>query len=94
MTTLSCARRGGIAIVSLEPHPSVKDDPESVVGECTIALVMINDLPADYIANWPPWEAPATDTTSYDNIWHAVDGIWQECLIDDHSLGWTAVGKF
>lgn len=71
----------------------MKADFEGVAGKCTIALVMINDVPAKYIDDRRPWRAPATDVTSYDDIGHAVHGIWQECLIDDHSLGWASVGK-
>ncbi len=54
---------------------------------------MINDVPVKYIPDRNPWLAPATDISSYSDIWQAVDAIWQECLIDDQSLGWAISGK-
>lgn len=54
---------------------------------------MVHDVPAKYVDNRRPRLAPATDVTSYGDIWHAVNGIWQGCLIDCQSLGWTTVGK-
>lgn len=60
---------------------------------CTMALVLINDVPAKYNIERPKSLAAATDVESYNYIWQRLADLRRTCLTEGKSLGWTIAGK-
>ena len=62
------------------------------LGTCTIAIINKPDIPQEY---WPGPSLgvePETDVTSYDEIYHALRVMEDQCLVSRKGGGWALAG--
>ena len=61
-------------------------------GTCTLAIVMVADVPNPEMLPGGAKKGPLADTSTYRDIWKTADNVITQCLIRRGALGWQATG--
>lgn len=63
-----------------------------VLGTCTLAIVMIGDVPNPDLLPGGKKKGPPSDTSSYRDLWKIADNLIEQCVMRRGQMGWEVTG--
>ena len=61
-------------------------------GTCTLAIVMIRDVPNPEVLPGGAKKGPPSDTSSYRDLWKIAENVVTQCLTRRGQMGWQVTG--
>ena len=81
---------------SVTPIPPSSDHTLTIQGKCTLAIVMLDSFESGSLPGEKTGETyryPASDVTSFEEIWGTAGTIEVNCVLTQKQLGWAPGGK-